>query len=325
MISTKSIAPALEPGWYLSPAFAAPRLELPGPSRLAPQERELLDDVSRLVTEGTLVLPPTPHTAMQALQALKAADVDFAGVAARISADPVLAALVLRQANSPLYAGRAGKSLSIQDALGRIGIRRMREVILSAVLCRTAAGLKSRAWAEMESTHALVCAELARLLGVRIGLEEEQCHTAGLLHDIGRLPLLKGLEARGALPDQPSRDGAAEIIVECLHRAVGQRLASSWGLPESVTDAAFHHMNGRRSDEPRTAEFRTTCVAELASDVCHALGLGRFMRPFNVLEAATQALPSVDRESLVDWLDIDVPALMSAGAGGAASLHFLRV
>ncbi len=325
MISTTPVKQGLEAGWYLSAAFAAPRLELPGPSRLLPEERTLLDDISKFVTEGTLVLPPTPHTAMQALQALKAADVDFAGVSVRISADPVLAALVLRQANSPLYAGRAGKSRSIQDALGRIGIRRMREVILSAVLCRTAAGMKSRAWAEMESTHAIVCAELARSLGARLGLDDEQCHTAGLLHDIGRLPLLKALEARGALPEQPCRDGAAEIIVECLHRVVGQRLAASWGLPESVADAAFHHMNGRRGDEPRTAEFLTTCVAEVSSDVCHALGFGRFMRPFDVLASAALVLPGVDRGHVVRWLEEDVPALMAAGAGSAQSLHFLRV
>ena len=311
-------AAGIEPQWYLAPQYQEGLLTLAGPSRLTPVERALLEELATTVTRGRLELPTAPQTALEAVEALRVAEVDFAAVSGCIGRDMVLSALVLRQANSPLFAGRAARSVSIQDALGRIGIRRMREVILSAVLRRSADALRSRAWADMEWRYALTCAVLAQRLGKRLKLDEEQCYTAGLLHDIGRLPLLSALEQRGALPDVPQPDCAADIIIECLHRAVGCKVAKAWGLPAAVEDATSHHLNGRLADEPRTGEFLSTCVAEAASDLCHALGIGRFPRPFAILSAPSFAHFGQERRTLLAWLDEDVPAVLNAGDPFAA-------
>ncbi|MSR74784.1 MAG: hypothetical protein EXS14_04850 [Planctomycetes bacterium] len=86
----------IEPQWYLAPEFQQGALSLAGLSRLGPTERNLLEELATSVTRGQLELPPTPQTALEAVEALRAAEVDFSLVAGRIGRDSVLAAPLKR-------------------------------------------------------------------------------------------------------------------------------------------------------------------------------------------------------------------------------------
>lgn len=310
---TTTAAPAsrtIAPRWWEEPEYAQGELVLPGQSRLAPEERRLLEDIGSRAEKGLLEIPPMPKAALEATRILRSADAEVADVAKCIQLDPVLTALVLRQANSALYGPRHTID-TVSQAVSYLGMRRMKDVVLGAAMKRVTGDVKAKTWAEMEWRYAIHCAAIARSLARNLRLDEEQCYVAGLLHDIGRLPVLQALDARGALPARPEADVAADIILEALHRGVGLQVAEKWEQPPSVRDAVSKHLTGRLKDEDDLSQFASTRVAEAAGDLCVALGLGRFRRPFAVLEAPSLRALGLADSVLKDWLDTELPKVVA--------------
>ena len=81
-----------------------------------PLETELYLELERDIAKDTLVLPSLPEVALSVREAVQREDRDTESVAKIISADPSIAAKLIKVANSPLYAGRA----AVSDCTGAI-------------------------------------------------------------------------------------------------------------------------------------------------------------------------------------------------------------
>ena len=172
------------------------------------------------------------------------------------------------------------------------------------------AGLGNSTYAEMEWGFALAAAKLSRGLGQLAGLDSDACYLAGLLHDVGRLPVLAALQQRDILIS-PEPDSVAEVILETLHRGVGLQIAEEWRLPSLVKDAIGSHLTGRSTDEVSLSRFPSTIAAEAAGDLCIALGRGRFHRPFAVLDCPAMEALGLDDTTLVEFFEKRLPNLLT--------------
>jgi HD-like signal output (HDOD) protein len=193
--------------------------------------------------------------------------------------DPPLTARVLRLANSPVYGGGA-RILSVADAIMRMGVLEVQNLIMSVGLLRSLqrgrADLDYRAFWTHWFTVATATEALSRLAPVP-GEQDGGAFTVGLLHDIGRF-VLAGFYPADAAAVQGERARRRLSLLAAEHRAlgmdhaeIGRRLAERWGLPEPIVAGLAHH---HQPEQAGPAVRRLPLLVWVAEATCIGAGLG---------------------------------------------------
>jgi len=214
----------------------------------------LFDIVEARIAEGRLALPAMPEVCVDCLASLDARQ-PLSRVATVASRDPLLAARVLRLANSTASAARA-RIVEVESALVRIGTEQFR-VVLVEVAARgvflsrdpRVRGLMRAIWEEAQRTS-----EVAGRIAEQVAPEHRAAaRTAGLLRDIGR-PVLAALiaDVERMLQTGARSWMSAEVfgaIVDKHHVDVARRVAEHWQLPAEAVEAVV----GEEVEERSTA------------------------------------------------------------------------
>lgn len=167
-----------------------------------------------------------------------------------ISHDPVLAARLLRIVNSPYYRLPTPVD-TITMAINIIGTHQLRFLALTSAVIRQFNGISSKL-ISMDSfwKHSFSCAILARNLTKKIHkFDNEHIFTAALLHDIGRLLMLKMMpeEYKQCVIEAKSNEIplylAEQNILGFDHAEVSSELLKFWHLPENLVEPIRTHHN----------------------------------------------------------------------------------
>lgn len=162
---------------------------------------------------------------------LNAAELDLARLHEDFSRDPQITARLIAAANSAAqHSGRPCQTLN--QALARLGVTHSLNLVLGLALQRSATLDDPRLAAHGEHFWQLSqrCAELAGWLASQRQADVDRCYSAGLLHCLGDLALLRCLQdwclVGGSLED-------AQIDVALGEHAAsfGGALKSRWRLP----------------------------------------------------------------------------------------------
>jgi putative nucleotidyltransferase with HDIG domain len=215
-------------------------------------------EVMRRVAADQLVLPVLPAVAARALSLLGRNDFSFAKVAELIETDPLLAARLLKLANSAAFAG-AQRIESILACATRLGASELRVFLLESA-ARQVLESRDKSIAELCRglwEHSLAVAVLARdLVKKSGGRAADEAYLGGLLHDVGK-PVLAAtlLDAEQRLLGSKTAVWLTPEtwmrMVSTNHRRVGVTLADRWGLPEDVA-RAIRHCDQYDEAEPRS-------------------------------------------------------------------------
>jgi len=221
--------------------------------QLSPARQNALIKIGKRVREGSLSLPGMSSTSMQAVKLVQSEQVDLREVVDLVEQDPVLSGEILRTANSALFAARSEVD-SVQAAAVRLGVRRLRDVILGVSMRssifrdRTTVEHAKEIWRQ-----AISVASIARAIAPRVGIDAESGYSMGLLADIGRVPLL-ACAAKGLTGDESEDHSFLSKLFFLYHEAVGASMARAWDLPEDlVAVAARHHRFHENETAPREA------------------------------------------------------------------------
>ncbi len=221
------------------------------------------------------LLEPLPGHVLEAMRLLDDLTSSAESVAEVLGRDPVLAARVLRLANSALYM-RARRVANLRDAVVLVGFGAVRSLLFTAVAYDAFTpgapgyGLdRVRMW-----QHALAVATVARHLARTRELDGEAAFVAGLLHDIGKIALSHSLEEQyravlAAVEGGADFVEAERAVVGCDHAQVGAEAARRWNLPEPLVQAIEHH---HRPDE--AAALGLADVVHVADALSVMLGFG---------------------------------------------------
>ncbi len=198
-----------------------------------------------------------------------------------ISLDPVLTGRVLQLINSAYYS-LPSKVNSLTRAIILLGINTVKNVVLSFAIFQSFSQRDAfRAFtADQFWTHSLCTAAAAKLLAAGRGVplsEREEFFVAGLMHDIGKIPLnhlFPEAYREAVLNSQNSGQGMrceenASIGVD--HCRVGHMIARKWQLSPALTAAlSEHHTPSETAAEP----FSLVDAVSLADTLAHHMGAG---------------------------------------------------
>ncbi|MBK8161604.1 MAG: HDOD domain-containing protein [Gammaproteobacteria bacterium] len=199
-----------------------------------------------------LVVPSLPEIALRIKRAVESETANISKIARIVSADPAITAKLIKAANGPLYRGNV-KIDNCQSAIVRLGMNTTKQLVISFTLRElfrlNNPELKRRmldTWRHSTEVGAISMV-LAKLTG---HLEPEQALLAGLLHDIGVVPILCHVQGDGALPVDAA---ALDQAIAELRGEVGAMILRRWGFHEPLAQAAlmadeWNYDSGARAD-----------------------------------------------------------------------------
>ena len=230
-----------------------PPAPLPLGARFRPQSEGYSMSLAQMeqVSQGIQQIPPLPQGAMQVMRELDSENASAASVAGAIGREPVMAASILRIANSAAL-GLRREITGVSEAVAYLGFSTTKSIFLrlkmSSILpSRTGAGVYD---AEKLWAHAIAVASAAEEIARRAGgIDAQLALTAGLLHDIGKLAInhqhaadvgklwTEVVDPEESLPAREHRLFGAD------HAFIGAAVATEWGLPHSLVEIIrLHHL-----------------------------------------------------------------------------------
>ena len=215
------------------------------------------DNLGAQITADIHQLESLPAVVIEALNQLSRPDVNLRHVSDVIGQDAVITARMMSIANSVYY--RRGAAVhKLSDALVRLGISMVKEVLLTAsvlsVMDRKLKGYqldRGQLW-----RHSVATGIGAKILAQHINYPyREEAYIAGLMHDIGKLIFDRYLSDR--YNEVIALAGAEEIsfveaesrVLGYDHAQIGGLVIAAWELPARFVEAVtFHHTPSRARD-----------------------------------------------------------------------------
>jgi HD-like signal output (HDOD) protein len=194
---------------------------------------ELIARIEDEAEANRLQLPSLPEIILMIREAIDDPNKGVNHVARIIQLDPALSARLLTIANSPLYRGNL-QLLDLKQAIQRLGLGVTRNVVTGLIMHNifnvTSTHLHNKIRALWQ--HSCRVAAISRVIAsLTPKVQPERAMLAGLLHDIGVLPIL--IYADQCPPGLVSDDVLKDVILQ-LRKSLGQKIIEDWKLGDDL-------------------------------------------------------------------------------------------
>lgn len=213
------------------------------------QQDELYNNILADLDSGKLLLPTLPEVALKVREVVQDPDATAAQLADIIVTDAALSARLLKVANSALYRGRVPVE-SVQTAVSRLGLQMVRNLVTSLVMEQmfkpTSRALEKRMRKLWE--HSTEVAAISQVIASKQPhIKTDEAMLAGLIHNIGVLPILMRAETVPGLIDD---DALLDQLVENLYPRISAAILKNWQFPQNLITVAAEHANLNRNSGP---------------------------------------------------------------------------
>lgn len=229
----------------------------------------LQEEILTALAKDELLLPSMPETAFSIRQAAEDPEISINAICDLVAGDPAIAARIIQIANSPLF--RAIKPIeTLPNAIARMGIKYSCSfavgIAMEQLFQATSDAVDSRMRASW--SHSVSVASLCQVYCTHFTrLDPGQATLAGLIHGIGKLPLLTWAD------DNDWDEAQIDQTTDALHGVLGQEILARWQFPEQLQLVPSHYLDFERdTDAPDYVDL--VCVANLIThrDTDHPLG-----------------------------------------------------
>ncbi len=197
-------------------------------------------------------------------------------IAQVVEKDTALTARMLKLVNSPFY-GFPQKIETISKAVTVIGTKQLSMLALGISVTKLFSEVPST-YLDMQKfwKHCLGVGICAKLISEHMDYSEsEKLFVAGILHDIGRLIMLKKIPQQTAMALKYTWDNdsflskAERQCIGFTHTKLGSELCTNWKIPPLLVDIVTYHHN------PTQAKYSLECsILHLAELIVNALDIG---------------------------------------------------
>lgn len=195
-----------------------------------------------------------------------------------ISLDPVLTGRVLKVVNSAYYS-MDNEVTSLTRAIILLGLNTVKNLALSTAVLESMGGKKGLQFGlNMDDfwLHSLAVGVIARCLAVRKKVpiaDREEYFVAGLLHDLGKIPLNQCYPEDYRQVVKTAGDADTSVYdaesghLGLDHCVVGGMIADKWRLHQNIANVLrYHHHPERFSDPNRHLVMMVTLANFCAND-----------------------------------------------------------
>jgi HD-like signal output (HDOD) protein len=215
-----------------------------------------------LIKHDNVNIPPYPVVAMRLQRLLESEDYGVGDVQRVVSGDPVLAATILRYANSAAFRGVTPAS-TLEVALSRIGAKEVSKIALAtglgahAIVTGCLSTLRRRYW-RLSMTSAM----LARSLAYWRKSNPEEAFICGLLHDFGQIIATACFEEviTRTRDNRVLPESTWAACVDRFHIELGLVTAARWNLPPIIVGVIMaHHQPASDPSHRAMLDIINTC------------------------------------------------------------------
>ena len=203
-------------------------------------------ELTKAIEDDQLVLPTLPEVALRVREAAEDPDVSIPTLARVIGNDTALTARIIKVVNSPLL--RTNREINdLQTAISRLGINYTSNLATGLAMeqmfqaTTDAVDRKMReVWnksTEIAAISHVVCRNFTRL-------PADQATLAGLVHQIGVLPILTYAEEHGALLGDSI---SLNHVIDRIHPIIGEKILRTWEFPEPIAAVPGQYLNFSRA------------------------------------------------------------------------------
>lgn len=229
-------------------------------------EKSIFLQIYRDLESGKLDIPILPDLATKIRETLRDPAVTINDATKIIGVDPSLTAYLIKIANSPLY-GRLVPVANPQSAIIRLGYVSTRNISMTYVLrsmfrpkVRKLKPVMQNLWIKVSQLAAL-----SAVLAKRVSkIDSELALTAGMMQDIGALPIITKLIQYPEVFNQPME---VERIIDQYSNKVGALMLHKWNFHEDMVEVVRSRKDWMRDKSPTPDLADIVLLARLHSYV----------------------------------------------------------
>ncbi len=229
----------------------------------------VVDRIRGLLSAEDYRPPQLPATAVQLIELSRKENMQPGPMVALLEQDPLLAADLLRLAQSPVYGSCEMRTLD--EAIVRLGLSRTAEVFLHAALDAKvfhASGYQSQ-MNDLQK-HSVAVGRLCRMFGKLLKVRNPALFLCGLLHEVGAAAALVALVDNNPIGSKVPQFAEVWPAVSATHEFAGGLVARMWSFPSQIEETISRHHSFLNDEELDP----TSCVVYLADWMANHLGVG---------------------------------------------------
>ena len=227
-------------------------------------KNRLYQDCYKYMQSDKLQLPTIPDVAFKIRRAINDHKANNAKIARVVQIDPSITARLIRIANSPLYRGRR-KIESCPEALTRIGLKASQDIItafaMKAVFQAKSPVIRKK-MIDLWSHSSYVAAISAVFAHKTPGFDPDKAMLAGLIHDIGVVPILMHADKHPDIIEHPK--DLAETVRK-LRVDIGVQIIRKWDFPRDFEDVVINAENWYRDSGEEADYVDIVMISQLHS------------------------------------------------------------
>ena len=199
-------------------------------------EMDIFQEIYDASISKRLQLPPMPEVAMRIGRMMENPDVGINDLTKVVQMDPAVTGALIYAANSPIYRG-SSPIANVREAIIRLGFNSTRS-LASSISLRQAFQIESQLVRDRMSLlweHSVTVSAICFVLARRTRrFDPERALLAGVMHDIGVIPILRHIEQNriSLTPD------ALERTIAKLHAMVGVMVMNYWKMDKDLVTVA---------------------------------------------------------------------------------------
>ena len=208
-------------------------------------DAEIIDEIHREFNHNEVDLPSMPEVALKINQAVQDESLDIQKIADLVQADPMISARAVQVANSAMYIGSQPVQ-TIKRAVQRIGLRAMRAIVMSVTLRNLYTPKSPLIKKKMLNyyQHSIRVGVISHVLAKEVKkFDPEQAFLAGLIHDIGVVPILIRADSHEEVKNNVE---LLDKIINSLRTKVGAMLLKQWNFEAELITVAKDAENWQR-------------------------------------------------------------------------------
>ena len=260
----------------------------------------LVDMIDLEMRSGRVELPVLPETAIRVRELIER-DASLDRLVDVIEREAALATALLRYANSVAFAG-LDEITDLHHAVTRLGLNATEHAVLSVSMRNVfrSPDPEDDALLHQLWNHSVAVALAAREIATRVGGDREMAFLGGLLHDIGKIVVLRTVaEIKRRDPARRLSRTSLFMLFDSLHCRIGEGLFEKWKLPLAIREMVRDHHATDLVTRPRHVQ-----IVALADRV--AAKMGESLAPDDTI--VLHALPlatalGLDEGTLVEVLE----------------------